>query len=186
MRPNIRTVLLLAALPLSSSTAFAASAPEDAFELSALAAPGGSYSDYEGFELDTGFGLAAGWRFAPRWGAEVRALRQDGRVAEAETYQVGVRFSAEGGPGDWRPFAVGGLHLQRSDLRHDVVCVQAPCPPLHETHDDLGAFVGGGVDWIVSRPLIVRFEGRLAGYDSDRRSQSETTSHFTAGVVWRF
>ncbi len=186
MRTNIRTVLLLVALPLSSSTAFAAPPSGEIFELSVLAAPGGSYSDYEGFELDNGFGFAVGRRFAPRWGAEVRALWQDGRVAEAETYQVGVRFSVEGGPGDWRPFAVGGLHLQRSDLRHEVVCVQAPCPPLHETHDDLGAFVGGGVDWIVSRPLTVRFEGRLAGYDSDRRSQSETTSHFTAGVVWRF
>ncbi len=155
-------------------------------EVSAFVEPAGSYSDYHGFELDTGFGAAIGWRFSSHWTAEGRFLLWDGDLADAETYQLGLRYAFLDPGARWRPFVVGGLHLGQTDLRHEVVCVRAPCPDDEQSVDDTGLFAGGGVDWQLSDWFALRFEGRVQVYDSELSDEIEEDVDLTAGVVFRF
>jgi hypothetical protein len=162
-----------------------ASAQRLPLELSVVVEPGASYSDYEGFELDAGYGVGFAVMFSDTWAVDLRGLRSDGSRAEVETSQVGVR-RAVGGGGDWWPFVLAGLHYQRSELEHQVVCVRAPCPPLVERHEDLGFFAGGGVDWRFAPNIALRLDGRLAVYDSERSGDPEESVDATAGLVVRF
>lgn len=182
----MRHRLPLFACALALACALPAAGQEEGFEVSAFVGPGGSYSDYNGFDLDTGLGAGFGWRFAPHWTAEARFILNDARFAEAESYQLGLRYAFGDPDARWRPFAAAGLHHQQTDLQRPVVCVNAPCPRTEESFEDTGLFAGGGADWQILRWFALRFEGRLAVYDSDLSGDVEEDIDLTAGVVVRF
>jgi len=182
MRPHRLSWLCVLGATLAAAPAIGQRLP---LEVSVVVKPGASYSDYEGFELDTGYGLGIGWAFSDSWSMELRGLFADGDAADVETYQMGLR-RAFAGAGAWRPFVQAGLHFQRSELEREVVCVRAPCPPLEERHEDLGAYAGGGVDWRFAPRAALRLDGRLAVYDSDRSGSAEESADVTAGLVLRF
>jgi hypothetical protein len=163
----------------------AAAGQAERFELSVVAEPGASYSDYEGFDVDLGFGVGVGWLLAEPWSVELRGLFAEGDVVDVETFQLGLRRGFPGA-GAWRPFVQAGLHFQRSELEIEVFCIQAPCPPLEERHEDFGVYAGGGVDWGFARRAALRLDGRLAVYDSGRSGGTEDTLDVTAGLVVRF
>jgi hypothetical protein len=183
MRPHrLSWLFALAAALVASAPASAQRLP---LEFSVVVEPGASYSDYEGFELDAGYGVGFAVIFSESFALDLRGLRSDGSRAEVETSQVGLR-RAVGGGGAWQPFVLAGLHFQRSELEHQVVCVRAPCPPLVERHEDLGVFAGGGVDWRFASRAALRLDGRLAVYDSERSDGTEESVDVTAGLVVRF
>jgi opacity protein-like surface antigen len=182
----MRSQFSLCVVALALACALPAFGEEAQFEVSAFVEPGASYSDYHGFDLDTGLGAGLGWRFAPHWTAEARLLRFDAEFADAENYELGLRYAFGEADARWRPFVVGGIHHQQSDLRYEVVCVTGPCPDREESYDDTGLFAGGGVDWQLSDWFALRFEGRLAVYDSELTDDLEEELDLTAGVVFRF
>jgi hypothetical protein len=182
-----------AVLALALGVLAAPAAAQRPLELSLLVAPGGSYSEVEGFELDsTAYGLGAGWWVSERWSLELRGLANDdeNRFAdfEQETFELGVRRALAGGSG-WRPFLQAGARYRSSEAEYQVVCVasvQFPCPPLQSNEDDFGPFVGGGVDWLIHRTTALRFDGRLFAYDSEVTGGIETDAGVTVGLVFRF
>lgn len=178
-------VLFLVTALLTTLAAVPSLAEEPSFEVSAVVEPSGSYSEYRGFDLDTGLGFGLGWHFAPRWTGEVRALFHDGDIASTDTYQLGVRYAFDLG-GSWHPFAVGGVHYGRSEVDYEVVCFRAPCPPHRSSDSVTGLFAGGGADWQFSRRTALRLEGRFAVYDSDAGDDSTDATDLTAGIVVRF
>ena len=182
----MRQQLALSAVVLILACTASAAAQNPDFEVSAFLEPAGSYSDYHGFDLDTGLGAGVGWRFSPHWTAEGRFLLWDGDFADAETYQLGLRYAFLDPGARWRPFLTGGLHLGQTDLRHEVVCVSAPCADNEQSVEDTGLFAGGGVDWQLSDWFALRFEGRVQVYDSELSDDIEEDVDVTAGVVFRF
>lgn len=179
-------------LALSALTALAPlSAQENPFELSLIAVPGGSYSEYDDFDFDMGYGVGVGWAFAEDWSAELRGLRRESdstfEMLELDSFELGLRrhFS----DGAWRPFVqLGALH-QTGDIERQVVCTQPvtdPCPPLTEERSESGAFVGGGVDWNFSSRAALRLDGRALFYESDRTGDTDDRVEATAGIVLRF
>jgi hypothetical protein len=182
----MRQQLSFCAVALVLACAFPARAQTANFEASAFVAPSGSYSDYNGLDLDTGLGGGLAWRFRPHWAIEGRFLQRDGDFADVESYQLGLRYAFLNDDARWRPFVVGGGHLNQGDLRHEVVCVTGPCPDREESFDDTGFFAGGGVDWQFNDWFAVRFEGRLLVYDSELYDEIEEDVDLTAGVVFRF
>lgn len=179
----VLSAALLAPLPLAAS--------EPGFELSLVAAPSASYSDYDGFEFDTGLGLGLGWAFSERWSVELRGLwRESDRFGDFEqldhqTFDLGLRRHFLPGS-SWQPFLQAGASLQRAEVVREVVCtvpIVSPCPPEVEDRDDVGGFVGGGVDWNFSRRAALRFDGRLILLDSDAGGERVDA---TAGLVFRF
>ena len=178
--PSMCAVLALVAA--SFSPALAQRGPA---ELSFVLSPAASYSDYEGFDLDTGFGVGLAWPLGSSWSLDLRAMHRDGRHSDLDTFQVGARglFDRQAA---WQPFFVAGAHAQRAKVEEQVFCVTTPCPPRTLQYTDYGAFAGGGVDWIFTQRAALRFEGRLAAYDSERSGDIETTLDLTAGIVLRF
>ncbi|MBZ0090491.1 MAG: hypothetical protein K8H90_08950, partial [Thermoanaerobaculia bacterium] len=80
---------------------------------------------------------------------------------------------------------------QTGEIESEVVCVDDfgvtfPCPELHQSRDEYGGFVGGGVDWQFSTPAALRFDARFVVYESDATGDTEDTLDLTAGVVFRF
>ena len=127
MRKIQRAGLLLVAGFLVASIAAAAQRP---LELSVLVAPAGSYSEVEGFEIDsTAYGVGAGWWVSDRWSLELRGLASDDESRfveyEQETFELGLR-RAFGGGGGWRPFLQAGARYRSSEARHEVVCQGPP------------------------------------------------------------
>lgn len=177
--------LLLVGPGLAAPAAAQSGSGGGSFELSAVVEPAGSYSEVEGFDLDTGLGLGLGWRFTPLWTAELRALFHDGDSAASDTFQLGVHRSFDLGS-TWRPFVVAGLHHQRTELDYEVVCFRAPCPPLSASYADTGIFLGGGADWQFARRAALRLEARQALYDSEHTDDLENATDLTAGIVARF
>jgi hypothetical protein len=182
----MRQQLPLCAVVLLLACAVPAMGQGSPFEVSAFVAPSGSYSDYNGLDLDTGFGAGLAWRFSSRWAVEGRFLQRDGRSVDVESYQLGLRYAFLEEDARWRPFVVAGAHLNQADLRHEVVCVSGPCPDREESFDDTGLFAGGGVDWQLNDWFAVRFEGRLLVYDSELYDKIEEDVDLTAGAVFRF
>ena len=107
--------LMLAAAVLTGLATAPTLAEEPSYEISAVVEPSGTYSEYRGFDLDAGLGFGLGWRFAPRWTGELRALFHDGDIASTETYQLGVRYAFDVGSA-WHPFVVGGVHHGQSTV----------------------------------------------------------------------
>ena len=159
---------------------------QEAFEVSLFVEPGGSYSDHNGLDIDTGLGAGFGWRFAPHWTAEARFTLYDPESGDAESYQLGLRYAFGDTDARWRPFVVGGVHLGQVELRREVVCVAGPCPDLEQSFDETGLFAGGGVDWQLSGWFALRFEGRLLIYDSELYDDIEEDIDVLAGAVFRF
>jgi hypothetical protein len=175
---------------LSCSTAVAQG---DRVELSVLVVPAASYSSVEGFELDHTFGLGAGWRFAPRWSVELRGLggetRTDLSYYKQRTFELGLRRRLGASP-TWRPFLQAGPRYRTADSSSAVVCsapIASQCPATYRIeHEELGAFVGGGVDWLFSRNAALRFDGRLAMYDSEVTGSAARDVDLTLGLALRF
>lgn len=184
----MRRRLPLFAFALALASSLPAGGQEASFEASVFVEPGGSYSDDDGLDLDTGLGVGAGfgWRFSPRWTAEGRFLLYDAEYSDHETYQLGLRYAFLEPDARWRPFVSGGLHLGQREVRREVVCVTGPCPDLEQSFDDTGLFAGGGVDWQWNDWCALRLEGRLLVYDSDLSGDLEEGVDLTAGVVFRF
>jgi hypothetical protein len=188
-RPRARRV----AVALAAFIAFAAAsaASEHGLEVFVVVEPAASYSDFEGFDFDPGLGLGAGWEIGRGWWAELRALLTDadrrGAEAEVTSWQLGARrFFATGSA--WEPFVAFGGHYQEREVEREVVCVdvRAPCPPRREEQEDLGGFLGGGVDWRFAGRLALRLEGRVALYDSESSGDVESATDVTAGLTYRF
>ena len=185
---GVAVTAVAAALTLSA----ASPAQERRFELSFVIEPGGSYSDYRGFEFEWGFGAALGWALSEAWATEVRWLGRDSDSGHSEldhqTWQLGLRRFFETGS-SWRPFVVFGAHLQSAEIERQVVCfdpVRAPCPPARESTDEYGGFVGGGADWRLSRSARLRLEGRLIACDAEVTGDLEQTADLTGGLVFTF
>ena len=73
----MRHRLPLIAFALALASTFPAVGEEKSFEASVFVEPGGSYSDHNGLDIDTGLGAGFGWRFAPHWTAEARFTQND-------------------------------------------------------------------------------------------------------------
>lgn len=191
-RTSLAATAALGALLVSAP---AAPAPPGPFELSLMVEPGGSYSDYEGFDFDLGYGLGLGWGFADDWSLELRGLRRESdsrfQSLELDTFQLGLRRAFDLASA-WRPFVQAGAHYQTGEIESEVVCLDAggqvtfPCPNRIESRDELGGFVGGGVDWLFSKRAALRFDGRYVVYESDATGDSEDTLDLTVGVAFRF
>ena len=184
----MRLRLPLCAVALILTCAFPAVGQEKSFEASVFVEPGGSYSEDDGLDLDTGLGVGAGfgWRFAPHWTAEARFTLYDPESGDAESYQLGLRYAFGDTDARWRPFVAGGVHLGQRELRREVVCVAGPCPDLEQSFDETGLFLGGGVDWQLNGWFALRFEGRLLIYDSELYDDIEEDIDVLAGAVFRF
>lgn len=188
------SIVALAALAVLWVAAPAARGQLEPLELSVIAEPGGSYSDYEGFDFDLGYGLGLGWNLSETWSVEARGLRRESdtrfQSLDLDTYQLGLRRAFDLGSA-WRPFVQAGAHYQTGEIESEVLCVDDfgvtfPCPELHQSRDEYGGFVGGGVDWQFSTPAALRFDGRFVVYESDATGDTEDTLDLTAGVVFRF
>lgn len=183
----MRHRLPLVAVALALACVLPAVGQEDAFEVSLFVEPGGSYSDHNGLDIDTGLGAGFGWRFAPHWTAEARFTQNDAEsYADIESYQLGLRYAFGDTDARWRPFVVGGVHLGQVELRREVVCVAGPCPDLEQSFDETGLFAGGGVDWQLNGWFALRFEGRLLIYDSELYDDIEEDADLLVGAVFRF
>jgi hypothetical protein len=159
-------------------------------ELSLLAAPGGAYSESEGFELDSAYGVGLGFGFATDWQVEVRALLADSdrqfEEFEQRSFELGLRRFL--GSDTWRPFLQAGARFRESEVSRDVVCIeiQGPCPPEVEQREEFGPFVGAGVDLELASWFALRGDGRLNFYDSDATGDVENDVDLTVGAVFRF
>lgn len=182
----MRQRLSLPAVALLLACAVPALGQDSNFEISAFFAPSGSYSDHNGLDFETGLGAGLAWRFSPHWAAEGRFLVRDGDFADAESYQLGLRYAFLADSARWRPFVAGGLHLGQTDFEHEVVCVRAPCSDQEQSLDDTGVYAGGGVDWQLNDWFAVRFEGRLMVYDSELYDEIEEDADLLVGVAFRF
>ena len=182
----MRHRLPLLAFALALASTLPAVGEEKSFEASVFVEPGGSYSDHNGLDIDTGLGAGFGWRFAPHWTAEARFTQNDAESADVKSNQLGLRYAFGDTDARWRPFVAGGLHLGEVELRREVVCVAGPCPDLEQSYDDTGLFAGGGVDWQLNKWFALRFEGRLLVYDSELSDDIEEDLDLNAGVVFRF
>ena len=172
-----RTLPLLvatAALALAAATARA-----ESFEVSLGLEPGGALSEYDGFDLDAGVFLGVGVPITADWKGELRLLAHDGDRLDVNTWQLGARTYFPTGV-EWKPFAQGGLHYATRDYH--------PQGNFADRDDDgdFGVFAGGGVDWNATPRFALRFDGRLALYDSDFSGGLETDVDLTAGAVFRF
>lgn len=167
-----------------------ASAQRGAVELSLLVAPGGVYSESEGFELDTAYGLGLGFEVARDWQVELRVLGSDGDATfesyEQRSFELGLRRFFDAAP--WRPFLQAGARFREAEVSRQVVCTQftEPCPPLEEEREEIGPFVGGGIDWELASWFALRADGRLNFYESDATDDVENDFDLTLGAVFRF
>jgi hypothetical protein len=165
-------------------------AERDPLELSLLAAPGGAYSESEGFELETAYGAGLGFGFADAWQVELRALVAEDDLEfesfEQRSFELGLRRFFGGGA--WRPFVQAGARLREAEVSRQVVCsdITTPCPPLEEQREEIGPFVGGGVDLDLARWFALRADGRLNFYESDATDDLENDFDLTVGAVFRF
>lgn len=163
---------------------------DEPIELSLLAAPGGAYAESEGFELDSAWGAGLGFGFARDWQVEVRALFADSDTQfeefEQRSFELGLRRFL--GSETWRPFLLAGARFRESEVSREVVCIeiQAPCPPEVERREEVGPFVGAGVDWELASWFALRADGRLNFYDSDVSGDVESDVDLTVGAVFRF
>lgn len=179
---------LRALLPLL--VAAPALAQSEPVELSLLAAPSGVYSESEGLELDSAFGVGLGFGFARDWQVEVRALLADSDTAieeyEQRSFELALRRFFGGGT--WRPFLQAGARFREAEVSREVVCVevQGPCPPLVERREEIGPFVGGGIDLELASWFALRADGRLNFYDSEVTDEIENDVDLTLGAVFRF
>lgn len=177
-----------ALLPLLVATP--ALAQREPVELSLLAAPGGAYSESEGFELDSAWGAGLGFGFARDWQVEVRALFADSDTQfeefEQRSFELGLRRFL--GSETWRPFLQAGARFRESEVSRDVVCIeiQGPCPPEVEQREEFGPFVGAGVDLELASWFALRADGRLNFYESDVSDDVENDVDLTVGAVFRF
>lgn len=159
-------------------------------ELSLLVAPGGVYSESEGFELDTAYGLGLGFEIARDWQVELRGLDSDGDSTfesyEQRSFELGLRRFFHTAP--WRPFLQAGARYRKAEVTRDVVCIdiQGPCPPEVEEREEIGPFVGGGIDWELASWFALRADGRLNFYESDATDDVENDFDLTLGAVFRF
>lgn len=177
-----RTALLTALLVFSTGLALAA---ETRFEASAVVEPGGGVSEVRGFELDAGFGLGLGFFFSDAWALEIRALVSRGEITDAATYNVGLRrhFGEEIG---WSSFFQFGVAYQNVEFDDFVACLDAECRRTTNGANDPGLYAGFGLDWNFSEHLGLRFDGRVASYDSDIETSDDYEVDLTAGLVLRF
>jgi hypothetical protein len=188
-KPGFAVACLVAAFVLATP----AGAQDRPLELSVLVAPGATYSEIDGFDLDsTAYGLGAGWRLSEAWSLEVRGLIRENDSGSAEfeeqTFDLGLRRAIGGGEA-WRPFLQAGARYRNAEANYQVVCVDDvtfPCPPLRDEREEYGPFVGGGVDWIFGRAAALRFDGRLSIYESDAAGGTEEDVDLTVGLVFRF
>ncbi len=170
-------ILLLPLPALSQSTRF---------EVSAFFEPGGSYSESEGFDYDNGLGVGLGLRVSPAWTVDARALFHDEGAAEDRTYQLGLRYAFGREEARGLPYVVGGLHHREDQARYPVECVVAPCPDREVESEVTGAFAGGGIDYQARPWFSIRFDGRLAAYQSDVTDHFEHEVDLTLGVAFKF
>lgn len=186
-RRRLRTIAWIFLPILASAPALAQG---EAVELSVLAAPGGTYSESEGFELQTAYGAGLGFGFAETWQVEVRALTAEDDLEfesfEQRSFELGVRRFFD--RGTWRPFVQGGARFREAEVSRQVVCsdITTPCPPLEEQREEFGPFVGGGVDLDLARWFAVRADGRLNVFESDATDDIESDFDLTVGAVFRF
>lgn len=187
VKPRVSGILfslvLLAAAPLSAQRGSA--------ELSLVFAPGGAYSESEGFELESAYGAGVAFGFGSAWQAEARFLiaEDDTRVEsfEQRSFELGLRRGFfDTAP--WRPFLQGGVRYREAEVTRQVVCTQFadPCPPLEEQREEIGPFVGGGIDFSLARWFALRFDGRFAFYESDVTDDIEQDVDLTVGLVFWF
>lgn len=160
-------------------------------ELSLLVAPGGAYSESEGFELDAAYGAGFAFGFGRAWQAEARFLlaEDDSRFEsfEQSSFELGIRRSFfDAAP--WRPFLQAGLRYREAEVSRQVACTQFadPCPPLEEQREEIGPFVGGGIDFSLARWVALRFDGRFNVYESDVTDDVEQDVDLTLGLVFWF
>jgi hypothetical protein len=182
----MRQKLLCCAVAFVVACAVPARGQSNQFELSLLVAPGGSYSDYNGYDFSAGLGASVGWRFGHNWAVQGRFLQGDADSADTESFQLGLRYAFLDDGVRWRPFVIGGLHHAETELRREVVCVSAPCPDLEQSFDDNGIFAGGGVDWQLNNWFALRLEAQLLVYDSELYDDTEIDVDGTVGAVFRF
>jgi hypothetical protein len=190
MIPYRRRIRAFAWILLPILATAPAPAQGDAVELSVLAAPGGAYSESEGFELETAYGAGLGFGFAEAWQVEVRALTAEDELEfesfEQRSFELGLRrfFAA----GTWRPFLQAGARFREAEVSRQVVCtdITTPCPALTEQREEVGPFVGGGVDLDLARWLALRADGRFNVYESDATGDVESDVDLTLGAVFRF
>lgn len=185
---RMAVVLAFSTLVVSSSLC----AQEDPFEVSVIVVPGGSYSDYEGFDFDLGYGVGLGWAFSDDWSVELRGLRRESDSSfselELDSYQLGLRRHFSAGSA-WRPFVQAGAHHQTGSIEEDVFCTQpvtSPCPPHVSDRSETGGFVGGGIDWNFSSRFALRLDGRALFYESDATGDFDNRVDLSAGLVLRF
>lgn len=165
------------------------------FEIYAVTEPTGSYSEYQGYDLDLGLGGGIGWRFSQHWAIELRGLFHNADFADAAVYQLGLRYAFGGDESRWRPFVVAGAHSQEFDLWRTVDCSSSSgmnCNGWEQSYRDTGLFAGAGVDWQFARMWALRFEGRIAVFDPEYEGQwgdeggSQDDIDLTVGVAFRF
>ncbi len=167
-------------------------AQTEGVELSLLFAPEATYSSAEGLDTGTSWGLGAGVPLRSAWTLEARGLfshqEASGISFERRTLDLGLRRSFAAGAG-WRPFLQLGARQRATEIEREVVCLdsfQFPCPADREKRDEVGAFVGGGVDWRLAPRWALRLDGRLFLYESDLTGDFEEDTDLTLGLVFRF
>ena len=102
----MRQQIPLFAAALLLACAVPATGQNSDFEVSAFVAPGGSYSDHNGFHFDAGLGASVGWRFGSRWAAQGRFLQSSADFADIESFQLGLRYAFLDAAARWRPFVI--------------------------------------------------------------------------------
>lgn len=161
------------------------------FEISAVVEPAGSYSEYQGYDLELGLGGGIAWRFSPHWAIDLRGMVHDAESADATAYQLGLRYAFGGDESRWRPFVVAGWHSQEVEFWQFVDC-SISCYGYPASYTDTGLFGGGGVDWQFAKMWALRFEGRIAVYDAGYEGQwgdeggTQNDIDLTLGVAFRF
>lgn len=163
----------------------------DRFEISAVVEPSGSYSEYQGYDLELGLGGGIAWRFSPHWAIDLRGMVHNAESADATAYQLGLRYAFGGDESRWRPFVVAGWHSQKVEFWQFVDCSMS-CYGYEASYRDTGYFAGGGVDWQFARMWALRFEGRIAVFDPDNYDQRgeevgyQDDIDLTLGLAFRF
>lgn len=186
-----RSAPVAALLSLALCSAAPLAATEHPLEAAFLIAPERDSESYAGVILDRFWGLGLAWHLSEAWAVEARGQFQEGTGDFLEIaidgYDLGVRRAFALGE-RWRPYLAAGAHVRDTEILESVACVDVtfPCPPLRESDDGRGGFVGAGVDWSVLRHLALRFDGRYRAWDSSRLEGTETEGTLAVGLALRF
>ena len=141
------------------------------------------WSEGNGSEGNAGFGIAAEYRFTPRWSTELSVAREEHHSAallldefDLRSYPVDLvaRYHFLGVHTRWRPYAgLGARYVAAPDAPDDV-----------HYENRLSAEANGGVDFNINQAWSLRFDVKRLLRTDDSAFDEETTVSIGAG--WRF